>query len=75
MSATHSIHALAQFIVESSCETHDGLDMLCMREHINAPDLFYLIAVFSKGDKVAGEGLGVAGDVNNALWRKGNKTA
>ena len=27
MSATHSIHALAQFIVESSFETNDGLDV------------------------------------------------
>ena len=27
MSATHSIHALAQFIVDPTCETHDGLDV------------------------------------------------
>ena len=56
-------------------ETNDRFDMACMRKHINALDLFYLIAVFSKGSKVAGEGFGVTGDIYNALWRKGDKTA
>ena len=54
----------AHIDVESSCETHDGLDVSRTREHIDGGDFTHYIARFDKLFRIAGEGSWIAGDVD-----------
>ena len=49
-----------------SVQTHDRFDVPRTREHIDRRDGTDLIAKLTEQSTIAGEGLGIAGDLNNA---------
>lgn len=46
--------------------------MIGVREHINGLDGFDAVAVAGEVFQIAGQSLGVAGDINDTLWREGD---
>ena len=49
-------------------QTDDCLDVVCLREQVEACDRSEGVAAGDEFPEIAGEGRGVAGDVGDVLW-------